>query len=48
MPKMFMSQFEATSNFSNNAMSIINTIYYLKWIYVLYDNGRTDQMIRPI
>ena len=40
MPKMFMSQFEATSNFSNNAMSII--------LLEMDLSGRTDQMIRPI
>ena len=45
MPKMFMSQFEATSNFSNNAMSIINRIYLLLEMDL---SGRTDQMIRPI
>ena len=40
MPEMFMSQFEATSNFFNNAMSIIQ---YATWNGFIWENRPDDQ-----
>ena len=40
MPKMFMSQFEAHSNFFNNAMSMIQ---YTTWNGFIWENRPDDQ-----
>ena len=43
MPKMFMSQFEATSNFSNNTMSIMWFLLCAKF-YTSENNVSTSQI----
>ena len=41
MPKMFMSKFEATSNFSNNTMSLINTTTWNGFMFYMIMEEQT-------